>query len=288
MAAGGRLELRRRRVVRDGAAAREAADVVAVEEPLAIRVDGETIAVTMRTPGDDEALALGFLFAEGIIAGIDDVGSVARCGRPGERNAVDVRSAPASMLAPERVLDGRRWLTTSSACGVCGRREIETLVARCGRVERAGAVATSLVTACVARLGALQRAFARSGGTHAAAAFTADGVLLASHEDVGRHNAVDKTVGALLRRRLVAHGAAEPGPFVLAVSGRASFEIVQKTAVAGIPVVAAVSAPSSLAVDLADSVGITLAAFVRGDRFNVYTHPERLVPDGTRALAREA
>jgi len=284
----GPVDVRRRYMVHAGASAISAADVVAVEEPLKVRVDGETIAVTMRTPGEDRDLALGFLFAEGVIATVDDVGVVSHCGRPGDRNVIEVRSAPGTMLAPERVLEGRRWTTTTSACGVCGRRDIDALLARCGPVGVAGVVAADVVTDCVVRLRVLQRTFARTGGTHAAAAFTADGVLLASHEDVGRHNAVDKVVGALLRRRLVGRAAGSPGPFVLAVSGRASFEIVQKAAVARIPVVASVSAASSLAVDVASATGITLAAFVRGDRYNVYTHPERLAPAGAASLAQEA
>jgi len=265
----------------------EADDAVAIEEPLAIRVDGETIAVTMRTPGADDLLALGFLYAEGVIDAVDDVGSVARCGRPGERNVVEVRSAPGSMLAPERVLECRRWSTTTSACGVCGRRDIEALLARCRPVASAELASAVLIAACVARLRSVQRTFARTGGTHAAAAFTVGGARLAGHEDVGRHNAVDKTIGGLLRRRLVGRGAMGTPPFVLAVSGRASFEIVQKAAVAGIPVVASVSAASSLAVDLADATGITLAAFVRDGRASIYTHPERLGRD-RQSLAREA
>ena len=274
----GSVEVRGRSVVRSDEAAAEADDLVAVEEPLEIRVDGETIAVTMRTPGDDGLLALGFLFAEGVIASIDDVGSVGHCGPPGERNVIEVRSAPGSMLAPERVLDSRRWTTTTSACGVCGRREIETLVARCGRVASGGVASAALVATCVGRLRSVQRTFARTGGTHAAGAFWPNGELFACHEDVGRHNAVDKTVGALLRRRLVGRDAIGVPPCLLAVSGRASFEIVQKAAVAGIPVVASVSAASSLAVDLARATGITLAAFVRDGHFNVYTHPHRVVP----------
>lgn len=266
-----------------GVPASPALDVVAVEEPLAIRVDGETIATTMRTPGDDALLALGFLFAEGIISGVDDIGSVAHCGRPGERNVIDVRSAPGLVLAPERVLESRRWTTTSSACGVCGRREVDALVRRCGVVRDTRTIQATLPGACLGRLAAAQRTFARTGGTHAAAAFTAAGALVACHEDVGRHNAVDKTVGDLLRRRLVGPDV----PVLLAVSGRASFEIVQKAAAAGIPVVASVSAASSLAIDLADATGVTLAAFVRRDRLNVYTHAERLRPDGTASRAAE-
>ncbi len=279
-----------RDVVRLGdGAARGERDAVAVEEPLEIRVDGETVAVTMRTPGRDAELALGFLFAEGIIAGAGDVGSVAHCGRPGEEgygNVVEVRSAGGTPIDAERVLEGRRWVTTTSACGVCGRRSIEQLLARCGRVDGAVRLSSRAVAASVERLASDQPIFARTGGLHAAALFAVDGALLASAEDVGRHNAVDKVVGALLRRGLVGTGGGRSGLGVLAVSGRASFEIVQKAAAAGVPVVASVSAPSSLAVDLAGQVGIALVGFVRGGRLNVYANAWRI--EGAEAGRLEA
>ncbi len=264
---------------RDGARA-EAVDAVAEEEPLEIRVDGETVAVTMRTPGHDAELALGFLFSEGMIASAADVGSASHCGRPGEEghgNVLDVRSAAGKPIVVERVLESRRWAVTSSACGVCGRRSIEGLVERCGVVSRAVALSAERVTAALDGLARAQPVFARTGGLHGAAAFDAAGALLAAREDVGRHNAVDKLVGWLLReRRLGATGGGAPA--LLAVSGRASFELVQKAATAGIPALAAVSAPSSLAVDLAIRAGITLIGFARGGAFNVYAHPERLAP----------
>ncbi len=253
-------------------------DAVAVEEPLEIRVDGETVAITMRTPGADGDLALGFLFAEGMIDGAGDVGSAAHCGRPGEEgygNVVDVHSAGGHRIDPERVLEGRRWTTTASACGVCGRRSIEGLLSRCAPVPEGSPLAATEVLRAMERLASLQPAFSRTGGLHAAAAFGDAGALLASAEDVGRHNAVDKVVGELLRRGR----ARRPGPAaarLLAVSGRTSFEIVQKAAAAGIPVVAGVSAPSSLAVDLARDAGIALCGFVRGERLNVYTHAGRV------------
>ena len=261
-----------------GSAARHP-DLVAVEEPLEIRVDGETIAVTMRTPGSDGDLALGFLFAEGMIAGAGDVGSLAHCGRPGEDgygNVIDVHSAGGHRIDPERVLEGRRWSTPSSACGVCGRRSIEGLLERCAPVGEASAIQPTEVLRAMARLGELQPVFARTGGLHAAAVFAAGGALLASAEDVGRHNAVDKVVGALLR---LAPGGRVPGggAALLAVSGRTSFEIVQKAAAARIPVVSGVSAPSSLAVELAWAAGIALCGFARGDRLNVYSHAERVI-----------
>jgi FdhD protein len=254
-------------------------DAVAVEEPLEIRVDGETVAVTMRTPGADGDLALGFLFAEGMIAGALDVGSVAHCGRPGEEgygNVIDVHSAGGHRIDAERVLEGRRWTTTTSACGVCGRRSIEGLLDRCAPLPEGGTVAATEVLGAMARLAGLQPVFSRTGGLHSAAAFGPDGLLLASAEDVGRHNAVDKVVGALLRR---GPGGRPPEVRVLAVSGRTSFEIVQKAAAARVPVVAGVSAPSSLAVELARSAGVTLVGFARGDRLNVYSHTGRITAD---------
>lgn len=251
--------------------------MVAVEEPLEIRVDGDCVATTMRTPGDDARLALGFLFGEGVVGSLADVGSIAHCGRPGEAgNVIDLRSGPGARLDPERVLDCHRLALTTSACGVCGRRSIEALLARLERVGPGPAIAPSLVLGAMERLRGEQPNFARSGGVHAAAAFDAVGRLLACHEDVGRHNAVDKVIGALFLRGLVGKASGGAPPALLAVSGRSSFEIVQKAAAAGIGVVASVSAASSLAVDLAREASIALAAFVRTGAFNVYTHAERL------------
>jgi FdhD protein len=264
----------RRRVERRGPAGAGALDdAVAIEEPLELRVDGETVAITMRTPGDDARLALGFLHGEGLIASLADVGTIAHCGRPGEEgfgNVLDVRSGPGVVIDVERVLASRRWNVTSSACGVCGRRSVADLLERCPRLDGGPRLAAAAVTRAVDALGAAQPNFQRTGGLHAAAAFDAAGALLACHEDVGRHNAVDKTVGALLQSGRLADAA------LLAVSGRSSFEIVQKAAAARIPIVASISAASSLAIDLAESAGLTLAGFVRGGSLNVYTHPERL------------
>lgn len=266
-----------REVLRDGVSR---PDSVAVEEPLEIRVDGEAVATTMRTPGSDADLALGFLFAEGILAGGADVSSVAPCGRPGEEgygNVIDVRSAAGIHLDPERLLDGHRVAPISSACGVCGRRAIEGLASRCRPVDPARRVAPALLLAAVDAISRSQPAFVRTGGLHAAVLVGDDGALLAAAEDVGRHNAVDKVVGALVRAgRLGAGAPPGGGPAVLAVSGRTGFEIVQKAAAAAIPAVASISAPTSLAVDLATSTGIALAGFVRGGAMNVYAHPERL------------
>jgi FdhD protein len=267
-----------REVVRaDGGAA---LDALAVEEPLEIRVDGDPVATTMRTPGADGDLALGFLFAEGILAGAEDVGTIIHCGRPGEEgygNVLDVRSAGGVRIDPERVLEGKRFVRVGSACGVCGRQTIDDLLARVTAVDPALRLSPALVHAGIEALRRSQPVFERTGGLHAAVLLDAAGTVLAAAEDVGRHNAVDKAVGALLRTgRLGPRAAPGSAPLLLAVSGRAGFEIVQKAAAAGVPAVASVSAPSSLAVDLARSAGVALLGFVRAGRMNVYSHGERL------------
>jgi FdhD protein len=270
-------------VVLSGADAASRDDAVAVEEPLEIRIAGDAVAVTMRTPGDDGDLALGFLFAEGIVESAADVGAVAHCGRPGDEgfgNVVEVTPGAGAVLEWERVDATRRGTITTSACGVCGRRSIDDLLALCQPLPPGPCVSRAAVLRAIEEMRTAQELFERTGGTHAAAAHAAGGERLAAREDVGRHNAVDKVVGALLRERLVGRGA-EAGPrrpAVLAVSGRASFEIIQKAARARIPVVASVSAPTSLAVDLSVRAGLTLAGFVRGGRINVYAHPYRLGP----------
>ena len=273
-----------RRVIRRGT---PTLDSLAVEEPLEIRVDGETIATTMRTPGADADLALGFLFAEGIVSGAADVSAISHCGRPGEEghgNVLDVRSAGGTRLDPDRILEGRRFVPTSSACGVCGRRAIDGLLARVVPLARGRTFPASLVHGAIDALPRVQPAFASTGGLHAAVAVTEDGAVLAAAEDVGRHNAVDKVVGALVRTGRVGPGAPEGGgPSVIAVSGRTGFEIVQKAAAARVAVLASVSAPSSLAVDLAERAGMTLCGFVRGGTMNVYAHPWRLGIDADDA-----
>jgi FdhD protein len=189
---------------------------------------------------------------------------------------VEVTPAPGVVLAVERVEATRRGTLTTAACGVCGRRTISDLLAACAAVADGPTVRAEDLTAAVGALRAAQRVFARTGGTHAAAAATADGRLVVVREDVGRHNAVDKVVGALLRERRVGPTAGDLRPAVLVVSGRASFEMVQKAGRAGIPVVASVSAPTTLAVDLAIAMNLTLAGFVRGEALNLYAHPERI------------
>jgi FdhD protein len=267
--------LTQRPAARFGPAGRSEIDDVAIEEPLEIRVAGDPLSITMRTPGADRELALGFLYAEGVIGSVDDVGSVAHCGRPGEEgfgNVIDVLPAPGTALAPERVQGARRGTVVTAACGVCGRLSIDDLAERCKPVVDASAIAAATLSRLVAELRGEQRIFARTGGVHAAALFDLEGQLLVLREDLGRHNAVDKVVGHLvLGRALPARGR------VLAVSGRASFEIVQKAVVAGIPIVASVSAASSLAIDLAVRMNVTLAAFVRDGAMNLYAGGARIL-----------
>jgi len=261
-----------RSAVKDGATS---VDQVAVEEPLEIRVAGDAISITMRTPGDDQELALGFLYAEGVIGSVDDVGSAAHCGRPSEEgfgNVIDVLPAPGIALAPERTFAARRGTLVSSACGVCGRLSIEDLVARCTPLDDPSRMTAARLARLCTAMREKQHLFARTGGVHAAALFDMSGALLVLREDIGRHNAVDKVVGSLLLGRALPARAR-----VLAVSGRASFEIVQKAVVAGIPFVTSVSAASSLAIDLASRMNLTLAAFARGETVNVYAAKERVV-----------
>lgn len=256
------------------------ADILAVEEPLEIRVGGSPLAVTMRTPGSDVELAAGFLVSEGVIGEGREFRSAMHCGGPGTGgaentyNVLDVTLAPG---VPPPAPDVARAFYTTSSCGVCGKASIDA-VETVSRYDVAldGAVvdAAELVTYPV-RLREKQDVFDKTGGLHAAALFDATtGELLVLREDVGRHNAVDKVVGwALLNDRLPLRGT------VLQVSGRASFELVQKAAMAGIPVLAAVSAPSSLAAELAEKLGLTLVGFLRGRSMNVYSHPHRVRVD---------
>jgi FdhD protein len=236
-----------------------ASDRVAVEEPLEIRIGGEPVAVTMRTPGDDEELALGFCLTEGLAP----VG--ARVPDDLAANTVDVE---ASGFDPERL---RRHFYTSSSCGVCGKGAIEAVQVTAPRVESALEIRQDVVASLPGRLLDAQRVFAETGGLHATGLFAPDGDLVCVREDVGRHNAMDKVVGwAFLQ------GLLPLTEHVLCVSGRLSFELVQKAAVAGCPVVVAVGAPSSLAVELAEDRGVTLCGFVRDGRVSVYTEPWRV------------
>jgi len=251
---------------------------VAVEEPLEIRIAGETFAVTMRTPGHDEELVLGFLLAEGIVRSARDVGAISHCGKPGERgNVVDVTAAPGTVIDwdPEGAL--RRATLTTSACGVCGRRSIDDLLARVRPLVDDARFSEPWLRRLTEALAPHQLNFAHSGGAHAAALFDSRSGDTAAEsaivrEDVGRHNAVDKVVG-----RCALDGGLPATGRALVVSGRASFELVQKAIVAQVSVLVSVSAPSSLAVAAARAARLTLVGFARGQRFNVYAGEERIV-----------
>jgi FdhD protein len=278
----GRASARRKvlKVDLSGTAAvtRDRPDTLAAEEPLEIRVGPAggkrpPLAVTMRTPGDDIDLAMGFLLTEGIITGADDVVLAQLCAgtnEPNQYNVVDVQLA-GHVAAP--VTDPSRNFYTTSSCGVCGKASIDAVrvKSRFDLDADRTAVAAETLVGLPDALRAAQKTFETTGGLHAAGLFTPDGELVCLREDVGRHNAVDKVVGWAVRNgRLPASG------LVLMVSGRASFELVQKATLAGIPMLAAVSAPSTLAVELADESGLTLVGFLRGRTFNVYSGRERI------------
>lgn len=279
----GRITARRRviRVRRGEPTAR--ADVLAVEEPLEIRIGGRALVVTMRTPGHDVELATGFLVSEGLIARPADLVSARYCagapgpGEPNSYNVLDLALAD-GIGAPDAV-PARRF-TMSSACGVCGKDSIDavTTASRFIVDDDPLALDADTVLALPDRLRQGQKAFDRTGGIHAAGLFDGTtGETLVIREDIGRHNAVDKVVGwALAQDRLPLRGT------VLQVSGRASFELVQKAAMAGIPMLSAVSAPSSLAADLAEQQGMTLAGFVRGDSLVLYSRPDRVLGSPAR------
>ena len=253
----------------------ERADTLVTEEPLEIRVEGPDqepvqVAVTMRTPGGDFELAAGFLFTEGLVAP-GEVRRVAYCDNlPGEDQRYNVVSV--SLARPFDREELRRNFFATSSCGVCGKAALEDVEVRCDPVGPGPQVPLDVLLGLPDRLRAEQKVFARTGGLHAAGLFTPQGDPVTVREDVGRHNAVDKVIG---ERYLV--GEVPLADLVLQISGRVSFEIVQKAAVAGIPIVSAVSAPSSLAVEAAESLGLTVVGFVRDGRCNVYSHPERIV-----------
>jgi FdhD protein len=237
----------------------ETQDVVAVEEPLEIRINGVPVAVTMRTPGHDEELALGFALSEGLQP------EGARVPDDLAANTVEL-DAPG--FDPARLA---RSFYTSSSCGVCGKGALEAVAVEAPRIKSGLTVSAQLVAALPDRLRAAQPAFEATGGIHATGLFDEHGELLCLREDVGRHNALDKVVGWAFRSRLLPLGRS-----ILCVSGRLSFELVQKAAVAGCPLLVAVGAPSSLAIELARDRGVTLCGFVRGGRLNVYSEPWRL------------
>jgi FdhD protein len=257
--------------MQDGKASR-ATDRAATEEPLEIRLHGQPFAVIMRTPGADRELAAGFLLAERVIRNADELGTIEYCTDRGDNhNVVNVTLAPELGDRVASIVDGRRNVTTNSSCGLCGRRTIESLATDVAPLGATWRVAASTIGQMPAQLRERQAIFDETGGLHAAGLFTHDGQLIDVAEDVGRHNAVDKIVGRRLMR-----DALPLSSHVLCVSGRTSFEIVQKALFAGIPVVAAVSAPSTLAIDLAQAFGITLVGFVRGGDFTIYAHAERV------------
>ena len=293
--------IRRCEIVRVRGSARQAElDRAVTEEPLEIRLHRRPFAVVMRTPGADRELAAGFLLSEQVIRCAGDLGTIEHCrdggragsadpagkaGRGGEARwllsgdaAADRPAAPnivnvtlCDPLLVQRAFEGRRQVTASAACGVCGRLTIESLATAAKPLQPSWTVPAQILLSLPDQLRSAQRAFDVTGGLHAAALFTRDGSVADLAEDVGRHNAVDKVIGRMLMR-----DALPLNDCLLCVSGRTSFEIIQKAVVAGIPLVAAVSAPSSLAIDLARELGVTLAGFVRGDSFNLYAHPERV------------
>lgn len=274
----GRVTARRRVLrIRDGVPSQRP-DTLAVEEPMEIRVAGRPLTVTMRTPGHDFDLAVGFLVSEGVVHAAEDVVGIRYCAGAtadgaNTYNVVDVALAPGVAL-PDASLE-RNFYTTSS-CGLCGKASLDAVrtTTTWPLGEDSLRIDLETLTTLPDRLREAQRVFDSTGGLHAAGLFTADGRLTCLREDVGRHNAVDKVIGDALRAdRLPLRDS------VLMVSGRASFELVQKAVMAGIPALAAVSAPSSLAVDLAADSGLTLIGFLRGTSMNIYSGAERVQPD---------
>jgi FdhD protein len=267
-------------------------DRAATEEPLEIRLHGRPFAVVMRTPGADRELTAGFLLAEQVIRSADDLGTIEYCTDKPSQNAPGTQGHGFSAIAAgaavgssnvvnvtlmdrnrvDRALADRRQVTTNASCGMCGRLTIESLMTHLPPIDAAWTMDAAVLVSLPPRLRAAQAAFDETGGLHAAGLFAPDGRLVDTAEDVGRHNAVDKVIGRMLLREQLPLST-----HALCVSGRTSFEIVQKAAIAGIPLVAAVSAPSSLAIDLARESGVTLVGFVRDEGFNIYAHPHRIV-----------
>ncbi len=263
------VESRTIRRLRDGRNA-EVDDWVVVEEPLEIRVDGESLVVIMRTPGHDLDLAAGFCVTEGVVRTIGEIGTMMQC-RSGEDdalNVVEVGLAPAVSFDRDRL---RRNLMASAACGLCGRASLDALATHARPVASGLRVPREVLASLPDRLLPAQGAFGRTGALHASGLFDATGRLRVCREDVGRHNAVDKAIGSALLDETPLHDA------VLLVSGRTSFEILQKAAVAGIPVVCAISGPTTLAIETARAFNITLVNFLRGQNMNIASCPERVV-----------
>ncbi|HXG87808.1 MAG TPA: formate dehydrogenase accessory sulfurtransferase FdhD [Vicinamibacterales bacterium] len=288
MSPSGSRDVRLLRV--DAAARTDAHDVVAVEEPMEVRVNGAPFAVIMRTPGADRELAAGFLLAEDVIRGSDEIAMIEYCEQdqgsgtraPGsgtaepetskrEQNTLNVTVIGDAIDRLDARLSDRRQVMMTASCGLCGRRTIDSLRARVPSVTGHWTISAEILRGLPAKLRDAQRVFETTGGLHAAGLFALDGTLLVSAEDVGRHNAVDKVVG----RRLL-EDALPLDQTLLVVSGRTSFELVQKALLAGVPLIAAVSAPSSLAIELAQEANVTLCGFLRGETFNIYAHAQRV------------
>ena len=245
-------------------------DWVVVEEPLEIRVEGESLAVLMRTPGHDLELATGFALTEGIVRSIDEIGTIRRCRSDDDHtlNVVEIGLVPGTGFDAARL---RRNLVAGSACGVCGRATLETLASRARPVDSPLRVARAVLESLPSKLLEAQAAFGRTGALHASGLFAADGRLLVCREDVGRHNALDKVIGRTMIDRTGLEST------LLLVSGRTSFEILQKAAVAGIPLVCAISGPTTLAIETASAFNITLVNFLRGHGMNIASAPERVL-----------
>jgi FdhD protein len=249
-------------------------DDIVIEEPLEIRVNGSSLSVTMRTPGDDFDLAAGLLWTEGIIRGRDEIGTMAYCPdeeHPELKNIVNV-----VLVDSQRKIETSRRLWSNSSCGLCGKATLDSIHQVCRPVASSLRVSRELLFSLPARLRQAQANFERTGGIHAVALFDVQGSLLVVREDIGRHNAVDKVLGAAL-----VSGLALPDA-VMMVSGRLGFEIAQKALVAGVPVVASISAASSLAVELANEFGMTAIGFLRGRSMNVYSHAERIAGEAAQ------
>ncbi len=242
-------------------------DWVAVEEPLEIRIAGESLAVIMRTPGDDLDLAAGFALTEGVVRSPEELGTLRQCGEEGGENVVEIGLAPGVTFDRQRL---HRSLLTSAACGLCGKASLEALATRASEVTSNATVRREVLRSLPDRLLRSQESFGRTGALHASGLFDAGGALRILREDVGRHNAVDKAVGRALLDGLPL------GDAILMVSGRTSFEILQKAAVAGIPIVCAISGPTTLAIETARAFRITLVNFLRGRGMNVASCPERI------------
>jgi FdhD protein len=253
----------------------ECLDAVAIEEPMEVRVNGDPFAVIMRTPGADRELAAGFLLAEDVIRGSAELAGIEYCEDVEEEGRGNTLNVTVIGDAVERLrvrLSQRRQVMMTASCGLCGRRTIESLRARMPSANGRWRVSERIVRGLPHTLRQAQNVFQTTGGLHAAGLFSLEGALQAIAEDVGRHNAVDKVIG-----RCVIEDRLPLDHTMLVVSGRTSFELVQKALLAGIPLLAAVSAPSSLAIELAEEAGVTLCGFVRGETFNVYANPQRIV-----------